>query len=179
MDANRGDHNCFSKWVLDWISPVVVASGTQSKSLIASGTSKDCLLIWPGIGKENLFTEFFVAQNRERVGNDAKDMPGDGMLIWHVDATLNQDGRDFLYDNSYTAHKLLRLMEASGREEIENGSGIANSDDYYTFGKQFGRITTPSSKKYDGKDSGVEVVGISSSGSQMSATFRIMGETPH
>ena len=41
----------------------------------------------------------------------------DGLLIWHVDATPNADGDDFLYNNSVTEHKLLRLMEANGLPE--------------------------------------------------------------
>ena len=67
-----------------------------------------------------------MVQNRTRPGNDA-DLPADGLLIWHVDARLTRSGSDFLYDNSYTAHKLLRLMEADGLEEIERDSADART----------------------------------------------------
>lgn len=179
MDGNKGDHNCFSKWMLDWLSPTVVASGTQAITLDATGTSQDCVVIWPNVTTGDLFSEFFVVQNRHRVGNDnAANMPGDGMLIWHVDASLDSTAKDFAYDNSFTSHKLLRLMEADGLEEIETGDGIADSEDYYVAGKAFGPATTPSSRKYDGTASGVAATDFSSAGPQMSATFSIGEPTP-
>ncbi|MBE0603573.1 MAG: M6 family metalloprotease domain-containing protein [Deltaproteobacteria bacterium] len=119
MDANRGDHNCFSKWVIDWLTPHFVAGGTHSLILKPSGTSGNCVVVWPGSDNGDLFGEFFVAQNRQRVANDAWGMPGDGMLIWHVDASLDMFGGNYRYDNSFTEHKLVRLMEADGLEEIE------------------------------------------------------------
>jgi M6 family metalloprotease-like protein len=171
MDAAMGDHNCFSKWMLDWITPIVVANDAQNITMSASGTSQDAVLIWPAVTTGDLFSEFFMAQNRHRVGNDNDPfMPADGMLIWRVDAHLNSSGSDFLYDNSYTSRKLLRLMEADGLEEIERNQW-ADSGDYYTSGKTFGPCTTPSSKKYDGTLSFVGISNISTAGVQMSANF--------
>jgi M6 family metalloprotease-like protein len=173
MDGNKGDHTCFSKWMLDWLTPRVVASGTTTLSLKASGEEKDCVIIWPGITTGDLFSEFFVVENRHRVGNDAAlGMPSDGILIWHVDAHLDPSGSDFAYDNSFTSHKLLRLMEADGLEEIEGGLA-ADSDDYYATGDAFGVATVPSSQRYDGTASGVEVDNFFAAGPQMSATFRV------
>ncbi len=175
MDGNKGDHNCFSKWVLEWVTPQIISSGIQTLELEASGNSEDCVIIWPGITNGDLFSEFFVVQNRHRVGNDnARRIPGDGLLIWHVDARL-KNGFDFEYNNSYTGRKLLRLMEADGLEEIENLRDIADGGDYYAKGSSFTPDTTPSSKKYDGTDSDVRVYDISPSGEIMSATF-VIGE---
>lgn len=33
MDANKGDHNCFSKWMLGWLTPTVVANGSKALTL--------------------------------------------------------------------------------------------------------------------------------------------------
>jgi len=174
MDANCGDHNAFTKWMLEWITPVPVSSGTQVLTLNASGTNQDAVIIWPGITTGDLFSEFYIVQNRHRVGNDNTTcMPGDGMLIFHVDAHLDALGNDFLYDNSFTSRKLLRLMEADGLEEIETGDGRADADDYYKAGATFGTCSMPSSKKYDGSDSGIEISNFSNPGAQMSATFKI------
>lgn len=41
MDSNWGDHNCFSKYILGWINPQVVSSGTKKIALNPSGTSND------------------------------------------------------------------------------------------------------------------------------------------
>ena len=92
-----------------------------------------------------------MVQNRHKTGNDDQWFlsSGDGMLIWHVDARL-AGGVTFMYDNSYTAHKLLRLMEADGLEEIESGSS-ADAEDYYLPEDGFSAGSTPDSASYYGE----------------------------
>ena len=102
------------------------------------------------------------------MANDT-DLPGDGLLIWHVDARLNADGSDYLYDNSYTSHKLLRLMEADGLNEIEKNL-TADAADYYTPGKAFGPATRPNSSAYDGSATGVSVGGLATPGESLAFT---------
>ena len=174
MDADWGDHNSFSKWVLEWITPTVVASGNQTLTLNPSGTAQDAVLIMPGATSSDPFREFFIAQNRYRSGNDANvGYPTNGMLIWHVDASLNAARTDYAYDNSYTPHKLLKLMQADGLDRIENYSARADAAMYYEPGKVLGPVSAPSSRDYMGVDTGVNVTGISQSGTQMTATFSI------
>lgn len=173
MDANQGDHNCFSKWMLDWLTPTVVSGGSNTITLGASGTSQNAVLVWPGASSGSLFTEFFMAQNRQRAGNDTT-LSCDGMLIWHVDARLDASGNNFLYNNSGSSHKLLRLMEADGLEQIEAG-GRADCGDYYKSPSFLGPCTIPSSNRYDGTSTGVWVAGISNPGNSMSARFQIGG----
>jgi M6 family metalloprotease-like protein len=185
MDSNWGDHNCFSKWIFEWITPTVVASGSQTVTLNPSGTSPDAVLIMPGATSTNAFREFYIAQNRYRSGNDPATSvpisygkyPADGMLVWHVDARLNAAGTDYAWDNSYTGHKLLKLMQADGLDRIENGppSGGATADAamYYQPGNALGPLTAPSSRDYEGVDSGVNITGITHSWPQMTATFSI------
>jgi hypothetical protein len=86
-----------------------------------------------------------------------------------VDATLNEWGTDFQYDNSFTEHKLLRLMESDGLEEIESGEA-ADAGDYYIGGDEFGPNTIPNSSLYSGAVSDVRVTNISAVSSQMAAS---------
>jgi M6 family metalloprotease-like protein len=168
MDSAAWDHNCFSKWVLDWISPVVVASGSRNLTLNPSGISNDAVLVMPNVTANDIFSEFFMVQNRGRTGNDGNfayngneyQFPNNGLLIWHVDATLNASKTDYFYNNQSATHKLLRLMEADGLEEIELGTGRANAGDFYVPGKIFGNLSTPSSRNYAGQATGVTVSGI-------------------
>jgi len=174
MDGVWGDHNSFSKWVLDWITPYVVASGSQAWMLDPSGTSQDAVLIMPGATSGDPFSELFLAQNRYRAGNDSgTGYPTDGMLIWHVDATLNAAGTDYQYNNSFTSHKLLKLMQSDGGGRIENQSATADAAMYYTPGDVIGPLSVPSSRDYAGVDTRVNVTGISQSWPQMTATFSI------
>lgn len=148
MDNNWGDHNCFSKFLLDWITPTVIESGTQTKIFNPSGTSPDAAIIMPN-ANSNVFNQYFMVQYRKRsTGNDPASYPTDGMLVWHVDATLNVQGTDYKYDNSYTTHKLLALEQADGLGEIENNYG-ANAGDFYKSSNSFTPNTTPNSNKYE------------------------------
>jgi M6 family metalloprotease-like protein len=169
MDSAKYDHNCFSKWLLDWVTPKIVTQGSKLVTLQPSEQSPDCVLISPHVNPDAQFDEFFMIENRQKRGNDL-ELPGQGLVLWHVDARLRGD--NFAFDNSFTDHKLLRLMEADGLEEIEAG-GLADSEDFYNAGKGFGCETIPSSANYRGLSSGVTVKDISEDGDQLSAMFAI------
>jgi M6 family metalloprotease-like protein len=147
MDSGWGDHNAFSKYLLGWIEPTAVNEGLQRITLEPSHSTGDAVLLMHGDPVEDPFREYFIAQYRQRSGND-EDYPGDGILIWHIDARVGPDGR-FLFDNSYTDHKLIRLMEADGLEEIEKGD-MAEARDFYSFGDVLSATTVPNSDRYDG-----------------------------
>jgi hypothetical protein len=170
MDANRGDHNCFSKMLLDWNTVQVFTCGNKAFTLGASGNTEDAVIVMPGYSLASPFAEFFMVQNRWRVENDSP-FPGDGFLIWHIDATLTASGT-FKYDNSYTAHKLLRLMEADGLEQVEQGYA-ATAADYYVSGKTFGPTTIPNSRRYDSSDTMITVSNIGPPGQTQSLTAAI------
>lgn len=167
MDANSGDHNCFSKFLLGWITPTVISGGTNPVTLRPSGTQTDAVLFAKGATADP-FTEYFMVQNRRRVGNDTR-YPTDGLLVWHLDAQLNAAGTDYVYDNSYTEHKLLRLMEADGLEEIETGDGRADAGDFYVSGRTLPVTGLPSTTRYDGVANPMQVVDISAAGDPMTA----------
>jgi M6 family metalloprotease-like protein len=180
MDANTGDHNAFSKWLLDWIAPSAVSWVTRTQTLTpsCSNATGSALAVMPGLAAGNWNNEFFLIQDRYKVTNsNDRGMPGThGLQIWHVDARLNAGGSDYLYDNSYTAHKLLRLQEADGLEEIEQ-SKYMNAGDYYVAGGQFLTTGTPSSQTYAGGASGVVVDTIGELNGDV--TFRVVGGYDH
>lgn len=165
MDSNWGDHNCFSKFLLDWIEPTVYTAAAEGVSLRAAGSLGDAAIVMPDAVAGNNFGEFFMVQNRKRVLNDS-DYPADGLLIWHVDSRLDATSWDYLFNNSYTEHKLLRLMEADGLEEIERG-GEANAGDYWRNGQTFGPKSFPSSSRYNGLWTLMGISSISNPGATM------------
>ncbi|MCX5894372.1 MAG: M6 family metalloprotease domain-containing protein, partial [Proteobacteria bacterium] len=183
MDANQYDHNCFSKWMLDWLEPAFITSGRQTLSLRPAADFTDCVAIMPGTAPLNIFSEFFMVQYRNiGTGNDYV-LPGYGFLIWHVDARLDDKGADFKYDNSYTEHKLLRLMEADGLEQIETGEGLADFEDFYVpfTGKEFSSDTTPNSNNYAGVRTDVAVKNIAADAftfATMTAQFIVGDDLP-
>jgi M6 family metalloprotease-like protein len=147
MDGSSHDHNCFSKFLLDWIQPTIIANDGKRLDLRPSGTSPDAALLMPD-ADGSAFGEFFMVQHRNRSGNDTT-FPGVGLLVWHIDSRLNGEyWNNYLYDNSYTDHKLLRVMEADGSESIENG-GVGDVTDLFRDGNVFNAVSKPNSDSYD------------------------------
>jgi M6 family metalloprotease-like protein len=174
MDANNYDHNGFSKMLLDWLTPQVVSAGNRTVALTPTGSTPSAMIFWPNYNLASPFTEFFLVQNRYRINNDTGGA-ADGLLVWHIDATLNASNV-FAYDNSYTDHKLVRLMEADGLEEIEQNKAI-NAGDYYVAGKVFSPTSTPNSKAYSGASTNAYLDSISISGTDMSCNIAYGGKT--
>jgi M6 family metalloprotease-like protein len=165
MDGNWGDHNAFSKWVLGWLTPEVYNQDGHQMLTAPTGEMPEAAVFMHGDPVADPYAEYFVVQYRRRSENDAT-FPTDGLLIWHVDARVDDEGR-FLYDNSYTEHKLLRLMEADGLEEIEN-NGRANAGDFYVPGSIFSDDTIPNSRRYDGAPTNLAIDTIAFAGDAMS-----------
>ena len=177
MDGNWGDHNCFSKFTLDWLTPTVISlpGSYPGQTLRASTDFNDCLLIMPD-ATGSAFEEFFLVQHRQREEND-KTIPTDGLLIWHVNSELNGSNYDYAFNNSYTQFKLLRLMEADGLEEIETNSATADAGDFYTTGEAFTPDTIPNSDAYFGNQTGIEITAINSSATASTFDLYLAGET--
>lgn len=173
MDGAEGEHCAFSKFMLEWLTPAVVTAPLNDRALRALGLYPDAVAIMPGYTGASAYDEYFMVENRHRVANDTNGY-NNGMLIWHIDATPNAAGTDFAYDNSYTGHKVLRLMEADGAEEIESPGGwggTANWADFYRRGKEFTPYSFPDSDAYDGAATGVGVTDFSADGLTMTADF--------
>ncbi len=183
MDGNKGDHNCFSKYMLGWLAPTVAFTNLDDQLIRKTNAYQDAVAFMPGFDPTNPWSEYFMAQTRYREGSDnyansTGYYPTDGrMCIWHVDARVNASG-NFNWNNSYTSHKLLRLMEADGLEEIETGDHAADIGDYYNNGETLSDTSTPNSKKYDGTSSGIAVDDISSPSQTMTADFTLYTSNP-
>ncbi|MCB1221848.1 MAG: M6 family metalloprotease domain-containing protein [Planctomycetales bacterium] len=176
MDGYRGEHGCFSKYILGWLQPTIAYTNLDDEALDVADANPDCVLFMPGYDPATPWDEYFMAQNRGRGGIDYQ-MPTDGVLIWHADARLNAGG-GFLFNNSYTDHKLIRLMEADGLEEIENGPNHSgDAGDYYDLGESLAPGTTPSSDGYDAP-TGMVVDDISADGATMTADFTLYPTAP-
>ena len=176
MDGGWGDHNCYSKYVLGWASPLIAYTNLNDQPMRKFNAYPDAVVFMPGFDPVTPWSEYFMAQYRSREGVDL-DIPADGMMLWHVDSRVTRLG-GYQYNNSFTAHKMLRLMEADGLEEIENGDGVADAGDFYETGSALTPTSTPNSKKYDGSNTAITCDDFSAPGSQMTADFTMFTSNP-
>lgn len=60
--------------------------------------------------------EYYLLENRQRRARDA-ELPGDGILVWHVDERVG----GFRSAQVDPRHKMLHLVEADGRGDLDRG----------------------------------------------------------
>ena len=71
MDGNLGDHNCFSKLLLDWLVPSVYSSRTSGIQLHAAANDLEAVILMPRRIPFTLYSDYFMVQNRVRSGKDS------------------------------------------------------------------------------------------------------------
>lgn len=159
----RPVHMCaWSKIYLGWVDPDDVSIDEPSAQIRSVG-------LYPDVLKLGGETEYFLVANRQKDGFDA-DLPGSGLLIWHIDEDVitNEYLTNTVNDNEY--HKGVDLEEADGRGELDIQLSYGDIGDYFpgfSDNRRFSRTTNPSSKYYGGDSSGVKVTDISDSASIM------------
>ncbi|KUN84210.1 M6 family metalloprotease domain-containing protein [Streptomyces griseoruber] len=112
-------------------------------------------------------SEYFLVENRQRTGYDVS-LPGDGLLIWHVD--------EHQRDNSDETHYMVGLVQADDERDLEWGSNRGDTGDPYpgsTGNTAFGPTSIPNSHSHSGAPTGVSLTGISASGPTMTATAAV------
>lgn len=157
MEINVGDHNSFSKLLLGWIEPMVVLSDANIP-LLPLMTQGDVILLtneWHNsIFDEYLLIDIYsptdlniiqsVTYNKNTCettydfgcNNYLPSFSQAGARMYHVNGILGS-GQDlgyydtiFKYNNSVSAIKQIKLIEADGRRDIEE-IGYAEDDDLF------------------------------------------------
>lgn len=186
MDSRNFDHNCFSKFLLEWLTPEFFNSANRTVALKASGDYPDAFMFTPAFSTDppldQLFSEYFMVQNRYATGNDARLSTinnGDvGLAVWHVNASLDPLGLVFQYNNTDTGVKLLKLVQADGLEEIEQYNSWFDAEDFYRIGKEFGPETTPASNFTNGDPTHIGITEIVTQDYGQTYTFSVYCLTP-
>lgn len=123
--TNPAHFSAWSKIKLGWIQPTVVTLPLAQESILQVETTARAYKL--PIRSSTQGDEYFLLENRERVGYDA-NLPGAGLLIWHVD--------DAMQDNDNDQHRLVTLMEADqslwGDSPDRSTNPWANNDPGFT-----------------------------------------------
>jgi hypothetical protein len=104
----------WSKLKLGWVDVVTIDAPALGVRLPAV-TEAPLVVKIPAVPERP--HEYYLLENRRRTGHDAA-LPGDGILVWHVDDTVT----GFRDAQAKPAHKLLHLVEADGRGDLDRGT---------------------------------------------------------
>lgn len=146
--------SAFSKVKLGWVDPVVVIEPLISES-IPSVRSSPTIYKLPIRDSDG---EYFLVENRQREGYDSS-LPGDGLLIWHVDKDMP--------DNSNDDHRMVDLEEADEKDGGEDPEEA--TDPWYENRDGFHPTSEPNSNAYGNERTGWRIKSIGPSGPVMTA----------
>ena len=147
MDYTVGDHSAYSKIMLGWTTPQIVAQdGTFT--LYPFAESGDCLLIMLNFDN-SYFSEYLLIDFYTATGlNQMHAMQPDSLLyggaqkgvrIYHVTGWANNPYSDEYgsftdSNNSLTSEPLLKLVEADGETKFRSTNGYAAASDLWQAG---------------------------------------------
>ncbi len=135
-------HMCaWCKTQLGWVTPTVVTSFLPQQSIKKVEKFPDVYKLW-SLGQSS--TEYFLVENRERVGFDTS-LTGGGLLIFHVDENQSSIG------NTDPNHHWVDLEQADGLRGLNIGTNRGDAGDPFpgsTNNKTFDGYTNPNSVSY-------------------------------
>ena len=106
--------------------------------------------------------EYFLVENRQNVGFD-RALPGRGLAIWHIDGYIISDYRSSNSINTDPSSYGVRLIQADGRQQLENNQGRGNAGDLYpglTGNTEFSHFSSPPAETIYGDDAGFSIFNI-------------------
>lgn len=190
MDGNWGNHNAYSRWLLDWISPKVIGSGTHTVTLRASGEAAsgasgsgthDAVAVFPTLNPASDSNapaqEMFIIEYRNKTGNDAQIPGTGGIVIWHLAAKSTDAPLDTDFDNSFSRPKQLKFMRAGSVNDFGSTDRVRSSD-FFVAGHEFGPNTIPNSNSHSGIVTGVRIKDLQITGQTASLTIEVDGAQP-
>lgn len=116
-------------------------------------------------GKPN---EYFIVENRSKLGLD-QYLPSSGLAVYHCDI----NGSNEFQEGSARRHYQCALLQADGRQDLERNANAGDGEDLFASiaGTALTHDSRPSSRLWDGSDSGLTLSSVSPPGREMK--FRV------
>jgi M6 family metalloprotease-like protein len=111
--------------------------------------------------------EYFLVENRSKMGMD-RALPASGLAVYHCDIL----GSNELQQGTASKHYQCALLQADGNRHLELNVNQGDGADLFgpIAGVALSAETSPHSREWDGRDSGLAVSAISAPGEAISFT---------
>ncbi|MCK5126185.1 MAG: M6 family metalloprotease domain-containing protein [candidate division Zixibacteria bacterium] len=162
---------------LGWMTPTEITGNLENLTILPAATNSDCYRVTNPANSG----EYFLIENRAKIGFDSLFRGNGGLAIWHVDQSGNQ--RD-------ETHRYVSLEQADGSGDLERDFGTGNrhprtnrgdagdlfpflqGNDYFSFSSH------PSSFSYDGSDAFMTIDKITQNGNDINVDILTSPEDP-
>lgn len=165
---------------LGWVSPVTITENAIPQQINNIETSQE---IYKVIADYSLKgnNEYFLVVNSQKKGYNA-DMPGSGLLVYHVDETVS--GFEAGKPNDNELHKYVDLEEADDKGDLDESRSRGDAGDYFSTGVDFSNLFSieagvansnayPAGNNTQGRRIAFTITNISASSSTMKADLII------
>ncbi len=162
--ARPADFDAWCKIQLGWLTPIEI-SGEMNDVILPPAETSD--IVYKLHNETMGPQEYFLLENRQPIGNDLW-LPGEGLLFWHVDDSVNNN-RSEACSSGDAFHPILRLLQADGLCELENGQGSDAGDPFpgSTGNPRIDSITSPNTRSYLDLKTSIALFQIRLSGSDV------------
>ena len=146
--------SAYSRSWLGWETPELVTDDITNLVIepVSEGGKSYKL---PIPGNQPNSNEYFLIENRQQSNYD-EYIPGEGLLIWHIDENILNSKWDSNTVNNDEDHKGMDLEEADGNDDLDDKTNRGDAGDPYTSGS-FNKTTYPNSLAYNGSESGWKI----------------------
>ena len=172
--SNPSHFDAWCKQFLGFSSPQTISTSQESSTSLTqtevsrSGTVRIPISV-SDIGGSN---EYFLLEYRRTEGGSFDNyLPGQGLLIWHIDDSIASNSSRINSNNINidSSRPGIGLIEADGTDTSNNG----DAGDPWPGTSQQTKFQAPTANAYNGKDSGVFVLKISDPGNS-AISFKIL-----
>lgn len=148
MDGNNGDHNAYSKTMMNWITPKIVTE-TQTITINPMSKSGDAILVPLDYNNsymcEYLLIDLYTNDGLNAMQDSINNMYGTGfgVRIYHVSSSANKPYSDDYQsytdnNNSSSDIPLIKLVEADGDKNFRGG--YAQASDLWVKGQMLSSV---------------------------------------
>ncbi|MAW93247.1 MAG: hypothetical protein CMA32_02000 [Euryarchaeota archaeon] len=167
--------SAFSRYWLGWEEPILIEDDVTNFVIepVSEG-GKIYKLPIPGNWSES--KQYFLLENRQQTKYDTY-LPGEGLLIWHIDEEIMESKWNSNTVNNDEEHKGMDLEEADGDDDLDSGANRGDDSDPYTSGS-FSKDTYPNSLAYNETESGWKIENIEVDGDNIILDISFLSK-PH
>ena len=149
--------SAYSRYWLGWEEPELIVDDITN--LVIEPVSEGGVAYkLPIPGNWSNSKQYFLIENRQQTNYDTY-LPGEGLLIWHIDEEILNSKWNSNTVNNDEEHKGMDLEEADGEDDLDSKANRGDDGDPYTSGS-FTKDTYPNSLAYNGTDSGWKIENI-------------------
>jgi len=180
--ASPAHFDAWCKSRLGWVHPINVTDFEIDAEFPAVEFDSVVYRLWTD--GDTTSKEYFLVENRQKLGLFDSYLPGEGLLVYHVDDWKSNNNNQYIPgEHAAWHHFRVALEQADGRFDLERNSNSGDLGDPFPGSSArdgfAGFLPYPTSRNYYEEDTKVGVLSISSSDSLMYANLDVGRHLPY